>query len=68
MIGAYIKPNIPNKYSVASTSEFLDILKESTFEPSDKIVSFDVVSLFTNIPLVETIEIIVNALYAETSY
>ena len=66
-LDSYIKPNIPNKYSVASTSEFLEILKETTFDPSDKIVSFDVVSLFTNIPLGETIEIIVNALYAETS-
>ena len=63
----YIKPNIPNTYSIASTNEFLEGLKNVIFDPKDQIVSFDVVSLFTNIPLAETIDIVVESLYSETS-
>ena len=33
------------------------------FNPDDILVSFDVVSLFTNVPLVETINIIANHIY-----
>ena len=63
----YIKPNIPTTYSVASTEEFLENLRKSVFDPQDKIVSFDVVSLFTNIPLAETIDIVVDTLYSDRS-
>ena len=63
----YIKPNIPTTYSVASTDEFLENLRKSVFDPQDKIVSFDVVSLFTNIPLAETIDIVVDTLYSDRS-
>ena len=35
--------------------------------PEDKVVSFDVVSLYTNIPLLETIEIISESVYDENS-
>ena len=63
----FIKPNIPASYSVASTEEFLENLKKSVFDPKDKIVSFDVVSLYTNIPLAETIDIVVNTLYSDRS-
>ena len=62
-LDTFIKPNIPNSYSVASTDEFLENLKKSVFEPDDKVVSFDVVSLYTNIPLAETIDIVVDTLY-----
>ena len=63
----YIKPNIPCQYSVVSTNEFLDNLKHTVFDKTDKIVSFDVVSLYTNIPLMETIDLIVESLYSEKS-
>ena len=66
-LDSYIKPNIPCRYSLASTNEFLDNLRQSVFDPADKIVSFDVVSLYTNIPLAETIDIVVEDLYAEKS-
>ena len=66
-LDSYIKPNIPNTYSVSSTGEFLNGLKDVIFEVGDKIVSFDVVSLYTNIPLAETIDIVVDDLYKEES-
>jgi len=49
-----------------STEHFMEKLKE--FNPNSKLnmVSFDVVSLFTNIPLAETIDIIISHLYDKT--
>ena len=41
---------------LSSTWEFLD--KLFIFKPTDYMISFDVVSLFTNVPLKETIDII----------
>ena len=58
-----IKPHIPDQFMVSSTSQFLDRLKSIFFLPTDRLVSFDVVSLFTNVPLNETIKIISNYLY-----
>ena len=58
-----IKPHIPDTYMVGSTPTFLDKLKEITFSPTDCLVSFDVVSLFTNVPLKETINTISSYLY-----
>ena len=66
-LDSYIKPNIPRKYSVASTDEFLNGLNDAIYDPSDKMVSFDVTSLYTNIPLTETINLIVDRLYSEKS-
>ena len=63
-LDTFIQPNIPIAYCVNSTSQFLDFLKGYSFGPTDKMVSFDVVSLFTNIPLKEPIEIIENRVYS----
>ena len=60
-----IKPHIPDQFMVSSTTQFLDRVKSIFFQPSDKLVSFDVVSLFTNVPLKETIRIISSYLYPE---
>ena len=62
------QPNIPISFSCDSTDKFLDNLKSFSIQPDIKVVSFDVVSLYTNIPLIETIDIIANALYAPTSF
>ena len=61
-----IKPHIPNKYIVSSTTDFLSKLSNYTFFSSQlKLVSFDVVSLFTNILLNETIELIANHVFSD---
>ena len=59
-----IKPYIPNQYMLFSTKQFLDKLKDFSILPGDKMVSFDVVSLFTNVPLIETINLVANYIYA----
>ena len=62
-----IKPHIPSKYMLSSTWEFLDKLKLFIFKPSDCMISFDVISLFTNVPLIETIDIISDYVYKSKS-
>ena len=52
-------PHIPSTYSVNDTFTFVKDLNELSYK--DKyLTSFDVVSLFTNIPLYETIELAVD--------
>ena len=43
---------------VKDSSSFVNELKEVKLSPDDKLVSFDVVSLFTKIPINEAIEVI----------
>ena len=61
------KPHIPSKYILSSTWEFLDKPKLFIFKPTDCMISFDVVSLFTNVPLIETINIISDYVYKSKS-
>ena len=63
-----IKPHIPSRYMLNSTDMFINELNDFTFEPNDIIVSFDVCSLFTNVPLQETIDIITDKLYAPDNW
>lgn len=58
-LDSLIKPHIPKTYMLNSTSSFIDRL----FQKVDILVSFDVVSLFTNIPLAETIDLVCNYVY-----
>ena len=57
-----ISPYIPNQYTIKSTENFLDILHNS--ESSGIIASLDVESLFTNVPVDKTIDIIINNVYS----
>ena len=54
-----------SKYTVSSTEEFINKLKGITPPDGYQMVSFDVVSLFTNVPLEKTIDIIINKVYKE---
>ena len=56
-----ITPYTPNSFSLNSTDEFLDILKSS--RPNKIIGSLDVESLFTNVPVDETIQLILKKIY-----
>ena len=66
-LDTFIQPNIPISYSVNSTCQFLESLKRYIFSSESKIISFDVVSLFTNVPLMETIDLICEKVYGPTS-
>jgi hypothetical protein len=48
-------------YSVSSTNEFLNILKMQI--PDNMMASLDVESLFTNVPVNETIDLILKYVY-----
>ena len=50
-----IKPYIPNHFMLESTNDFISKPNQFQFSSNHKIVSFDVTSLFTNVPLSETI-------------
>ena len=56
-----IKPYIPSKYMLKSREELLGILHSNT--PQGQIASLDVTSLFTNVPVEDTIEIILDKVY-----
>ena len=56
-----ISPYVPMTYSLNSTTDFNDII--STADSQGEIASLDVNNLFTNIPLEETIDIIMDMVY-----
>ena len=60
-----IKLNIPHTFLLKSTDDFIERLKQFPCNNSYRIVSFDVVSLFTNVLLSEIIELIIKRLYAD---
>ena len=62
-----IKPFIPSKYSIASNAEFMQKLKDLELHEGDYCMSFDIVSLFTNVPLEETISIVANSMEEQQS-
>ena len=62
-----IKPHIPNQFMLNSTTNFLDKLDKFEIKTGDKMVSFDVVSLFTNVPLMYTINLIADIIYKSSS-
>ena len=48
--------------------EFFDTIKNMQLPPTSKMVSFDIVSLYTNIPTKETVDIITNNLYENNNF
>jgi len=56
-----ITPFIPNQYMLKSTDDFLDLLQNHN--STGIIASLDVESLFTNVPIDDTIEIIIEHTY-----
>ena len=61
----FIKPYIPDRHLLKSTDHFVEKLKQIQFSKNQVMVSFDVLSLFTNVPLSETIELIADRIYNE---
>ena len=60
-----ITPYLPQTRMLKSTDHFIQKLKKFNPNNQNTMVSFDVALLFTNVPLVETIDIIINRLYDE---
>ena len=60
-INKIISPFIPHQYTLKSTNDFIDLLHDNTCEGS--IASLDVESLFTNVPIDPTIDLILQHTY-----
>ena len=54
-----------NKRCIKNSFAFIDLLKRKNIGSSRFMCSFDVVSLFTKVPLKETIKISADALYRD---
>ncbi|XP_064109679.1 uncharacterized protein LOC135217643 [Macrobrachium nipponense] len=60
-----LTPYVPSRYSLQSSAEFLEAIKDT---PGTGIIaSLDVESLFTNVPVDETIDIIFDRVYRNQS-
>ena len=60
-LNSIISPYIPNRYSINSTNQFIDLLHSHNGEGI--MASLDVESLFTNVPISDTINIISDYMY-----
>ena len=56
VVAKYLRPVSKNKYSIDDTLTFLDLLKNAEESDDYEDVSYNVESLFTTIPVKETIE------------
>ena len=63
VIAEYLKPIANTEFIIADTQSFPTLLKDVTFEEDEEDVSYDVESLFTSIPIKETIEYICDEIY-----
>ena len=59
-----LKPLAINHYTITDTFEFVNEVNALTLNDGDVLVSFDVSSLFTNVPLDETIHILADKAFA----
>ena len=65
-LDSVIKPNIPSAHMLNSTNEFIEKIHDLNLSNS-KLVSYDVESLFTNVPLDEIIDTACDYVYSELS-
>ena len=63
VVANYLRPLTNNKFVIKDCLLFQDILKSTVLENDEEIVSYAVESLFTNIPIKETIDYICDAIY-----
>ena len=57
-----LTPLSTNSYTISDIFSFADEIRDLSFNETDILVSYDVSSLFTNVPLQETIEILADKL------
>ena len=69
VIAEYLKPLCSNYYKIPNTQEFASLIKDQLpLNDDEEYVSYDVDSLFTNIPVAETIEHIIHQIYIEKQF
>ena len=54
-----------SEYTIENSKQFVEKMKDIKPNPEYEMISFDVVSLFTNVPLERTIEIILEKVYTK---
>ena len=60
-----LKPLSLNEYTITDAFTFADEIRTHTMNEDDILVSYDVTALFTNVPLDETIKILVNKAFTD---
>ena len=55
-----LKPLNESRYAVKKTKEFTEKIRKQNIPKGFSLVSFDVISLFTNVPLEDTINVILR--------
>ena len=63
VISGYLQPLTNNEYVITNTLTFADSIKSVNISHSEDFVSYDVESLFTSIPVDETIAYICDRIY-----
>ena len=64
-LNTLLTPYVPDKYCLKSSTAFLEAIRDS--RPVGTIASMDVESLFTNVPVQETIDMIIDRVYHNNS-
>ena len=64
-LAGLLSPLTKSKHNIESTKDFINKLKLMKIDDGYKMVSFDVVSLFTSVPLDYTINIILDKVYKD---
>ena len=60
-----LKPLSVNEYTITDVFDFADEIRSSPMNEEDILVSYDVTALFTNVPLSETIDILVDKAFTD---
>ena len=56
----YLQPLANNDYVIKDTLTFVEITKNDVLDPKEEYISYEVESLFTSIPVKETIDYIIT--------
>ena len=68
IIAEYLNPLNDSKYIIKDSLTFPSILEENPIKEDEEDVSYDVESLFTNVPIDETIEYILEEIYTHNKF
>ena len=62
-LASYLLPLTENEYSIKTTTDFAERLSNRTVDDDEVLLSYGVSSLFTEVPLDETIDHIIHEIY-----